>query len=248
MNTKERLYAVIGGCVGAVLTMVVCSFFPLGVQSQSDRFGEITCTGLKVMDPGGTERITLNPVMGIIVEDPAMGIFVTQGKGLAAAMSVKKHGGLVDVYGKDGKSRVTMGMEEHGGFVNVYHGNDRKLKVATMGTNEGGGTIQVRNRQGIKVGMMGVYESRGMVTVLGEGGTELGLDTGMATMSVNEEGGNITVHRRKSTGEGVRIDTDQYGGQVIVFGRGNKLSRAAMGVNEYGNGAVNTWDKNGYRQ
>ena len=56
-------------------------------------------------------------------------------------------------------------------------------------------------------------------------------------MSVDEEGGNITVLRKKSTGAGVRIDTDQYGGQVIVFGRGNKLSRAIMGVNEYGNGA-----------
>ena len=33
MKAKERLYAVVGGCVGAVLTMVVCSFFPLGLQS-----------------------------------------------------------------------------------------------------------------------------------------------------------------------------------------------------------------------
>ena len=35
MNTKERFYAVIGGCVGAVLTLVVCSFSPLGAQNQS---------------------------------------------------------------------------------------------------------------------------------------------------------------------------------------------------------------------
>ena len=35
MYTKERFYAVIGGCVGAVLTLVVCSFSPLGAQNQS---------------------------------------------------------------------------------------------------------------------------------------------------------------------------------------------------------------------
>ena len=61
MNTKERLYAVIGGCVGAVLTMVVCSFFPLGVQSQADSFGEITCTRLRVVDSDGREIVTLGP-------------------------------------------------------------------------------------------------------------------------------------------------------------------------------------------
>ena len=32
------------------------------------------------------------------------------------------------------------------------------------------------------------------------------------------------------------------------FGKGNSKSRAAMGVTAYGNGAVSTWDKNGYRQ
>ena len=32
MRRKEGLYAVIGGCVGAVLTMVVCSFLQLGAQ------------------------------------------------------------------------------------------------------------------------------------------------------------------------------------------------------------------------
>ena len=40
--------------MGAVLTMAVCSFLPLGAQSQSDGvFGEITCTGLKVVNAEG---------------------------------------------------------------------------------------------------------------------------------------------------------------------------------------------------
>ena len=43
------------------------------------------------------------------------------------------------------------------------------------------------------------------------------------------------------------MKADDYGGHVHVTGKGDDNSRAGMGVNEYGNGAVNTWDKNGYR-
>lgn len=34
-----------GRCAGAVLTLAFYSFSLLGVQSQKDSFGEITCTG-----------------------------------------------------------------------------------------------------------------------------------------------------------------------------------------------------------
>lgn len=40
--------------------------------------------------------------------------------------------------------------------------------------------------------------------------------------------------------------TDEDGGVAGVFGKGNDQSRVVIGVNEYGNGAVSTWDKNGY--
>ena len=38
MKTRERWYAVIGGCAGAFLTLAVCSFSPLGAQNQSGNF------------------------------------------------------------------------------------------------------------------------------------------------------------------------------------------------------------------
>ena len=51
MNTKAGLYAVIGGVVGAVLTMAVGLFLPQAAQSQSDAvFGKITCRELEVVD------------------------------------------------------------------------------------------------------------------------------------------------------------------------------------------------------
>ena len=38
----------------------------------------------------------------------------------------------------------------------------------------------------------------------------------------------------------------EHGGQVEVVGKGE--GKAGMGINEYANGVVATWDKNGYRQ
>lgn len=44
----------------------------------------------------------------------------------------------------------------------------------------------------------------------------------------------------------VWLGVDEHGGRVFVEGKGK--GEAAMGINEYGNGNVSTWDKNGYRQ
>lgn len=44
----------------------------------------------------------------------------------------------------------------------------------------------------------------------------------------------------------VSIVAQKYGGRVVV-GSGGK-GQASLDINEYGNGAVSTWDKNGYQQ
>ena len=41
-------------------------------------------------------------------------------------------------------------------------------------------------------------------------------------------------------------DIEEHGGYVQVKAKGK--GAAVMGINEYGNGAVSSWDKNGYRQ
>lgn len=61
MRRKEMLIAVIGGIVGAVLTMMVGSVLPLGAQSQSGNLGEIECTKLTIIDPNdGSKRVVLD--------------------------------------------------------------------------------------------------------------------------------------------------------------------------------------------
>lgn len=142
MNAKASLYAVIGGVVGAVLTMAVCSVMPIGAQNGDATFGEITCTGLKVVDFEGTTKVLIH--------------------------NMKEYGGQVSVFGKAGS--VWLVTEKRGG------------RVAAFG----------------KAGKVLLY-------------------------------------------------TDEHGGSVSVYGKGSNESRAVMGVNEYGNGMVSTWDKNGYR-
>ena len=44
-----------------------------------------------------------------------------------------------------------------------------------------------------------------------------------------------------------QLAISEHGGSVRVFGKGDGKSRAITTVNEYGNGAISTWDKNGYR-
>ena len=50
----------VGGCVGAILTLVVCSFTSLGTQFQSDgKFAKITCTELEVVGANGTRAVQM---------------------------------------------------------------------------------------------------------------------------------------------------------------------------------------------
>ena len=50
----------------------------------------------------------------------------------------------------------------------------------------------------------------------------------------------------QSAGSFVSLAINEHGGGVTVFGKGE--GKAAMSINEYGNGDVSAWDKNGYRQ
>ena len=118
MRRKEMLFAAIGGVVGAILTMVVGSFSPLGAQSQSDvSFGKITCKELAVENPDGAVWIFPRP------EDGGVGVYGKDGS-TAANMFIGEHGGQVAVYGGDRKSGAVMVISEvHGGMVGVTDNN-----------------------------------------------------------------------------------------------------------------------------
>ena len=72
--------------------------------------------------------------------------------------------------------------------------------------------------------------------------------TGGVISVKNTTGGVISVKKTDDNDpRAVKLGIDEYGGLVEVFGKGDYTSRAVMGVNQYGNGAISTWDKNGNR-
>ena len=125
MRRKEGLYAVIGGCVGAVLTMVVCSFLPLGAQSQLEaNFGEITCTALRVVNEKNNEIITLgsNPKFGHAQVRPCdsdgsvlEGLILAAGDG--GSISSFSQRGLFNIGYDEHGPRITLFGERHGEYV-----------------------------------------------------------------------------------------------------------------------------------
>ena len=92
--------------------------------------------------------------------------------------------------------------------------------MVRLGGSEDGGVVVVRGKDGEGTAQMAIIEDGGFVAVCGKDGEKA------AQMAVIENGGDVS-----------------------VYGRGDApiSLRAAMNVNEYGNGAINTWDKNGYR-
>ena len=137
MNRKASLYAVIGGVVGAVVTMAVCSVMPIGAQNGNATFGEITCTGLKVVDAEGIGRIVLDTL-------PNNGrIEVTGAMGSVWLATNNNDGGIIWVRGKLGGVWLDDGDDEYsdGGRVKVYSRSDYQ-KSATLGVNEHGGSVE----------------------------------------------------------------------------------------------------------
>ena len=83
-------------------------------------------------------------------------------------------------------------------------------------------------------------------TLVGDGDVMLSKKGGgIASMSATEHGGVVDVAGKD--GGSTKMGTDEHGGRVDVFNNQGK-NRAVIAVNEYGNGAVSTWDRNGYRQ
>ena len=120
MRRKEALFAVIGGVVGAVLTMAAGLFSPLGAQDEDASFGTVTCQELKVVGPAGDTRVWL-----LSEFDGGLYVFGGDGK-IRARMVVDISGGLVNVSSNDGKIRVLMGAVKHGGEVRVTGKHEKK--------------------------------------------------------------------------------------------------------------------------
>ncbi len=147
MNRKAGLYAVIGGIVGAVLTMAVCSFLPLGVQSQSaGMFDAITCTSLTVTDDKGFPGIRLNTT------ENGGAVQIAGGAGLVV-LSTNTQGGQVWVGVSAGASPVLKELDTEQARFDWVTGKENRaiLRRAAMAVKDGNGVVNTWDKNGYRL-------------------------------------------------------------------------------------------------
>ena len=167
---------------GALLLFIGLLLPP--VTAQRDKFDQIECRGLKVVDGEGRSLITLNDSLVVF-----RGSIIISGEnppGMPAGI-LSLRGGHVWVLGKDGKS-VELGIDKHSGFVQIDGKGESKVAILI---NEHGGVVAAHGKDGKSIAELGVDEDGGFVTVKGKG-------EGSVAIGINEYGNGAVSTRDKN--------------------------------------------------
>ena len=187
-------YLVISGIVGGIIGSVLTALLISPAKAHRDKFGEIECTRLAIVDAEGNERILLSTNLSEHVlshKVTAQGVRVSDTK---VRVLGTEYGGRVQVYDEDGATVVLLDSDKLGGYI-------------TVSGKDGISGVQLKNL---------------------------------------EHGGFIGASGKNAV-SGVSLGLREHGGFVDVKGK-NAIPSVLLGIDEHGNGAVSTWDKNGYRQ
>lgn len=196
---------------------------PLGAQNdvKDAEFGTITCKGITVAGPYIDESTMLIPGNVMMSSSGGLGVHIFS-NGKSGYLSL---GDSVNISG---------GSKEVDGGISVSGENgDAGLDITELG-----GRVYVSDSDSDPRAVVKVNEYGGVIGVSSKDDTK-GADIGIA-----EHGGMIGVYAEDGKQAAMRIEA--HGGRVDVYSKGSDTTRATIGVNEYGNGAVSTWDKNGY--
>ncbi|MDE0506924.1 MAG: hypothetical protein OXI86_22840 [Candidatus Poribacteria bacterium] len=139
-------------------------------------------------------------------------------------------GSVVAVHGKKGIGNLLA--NELGGSGTVYNIPSREGS-ATLSAGKHGGRVWVKRDAG-DVNLF-TNEHGGTVEIIGK--------EGVVILGTGEDGGLIGVYSKEIDGSRAVMVVNKQGGAVAICGEGD--TRAVIAVNGYGNGVVNTWDKNG---
>ena len=169
MKRKEWWYAVIGGCIGATLTILVGSLSP-------PKLGEITCTGLRVVnaeektviklvgnEDGGVVSIFEVGRMGSLSEllkatqiklecsRQSSGIMVgTTTSSPQVSLTANADEAAISVFG-DADTGAGMDFDEYGGRVSVFGAEGKRFR-AIMGVAENGnGVVTTWDKNGYQL-------------------------------------------------------------------------------------------------
>ena len=180
MKYRERLgYIALGGFL-MLVGMLAGAFSPLGSHDEKAdlNVGEITCTGLSVVDEDGLRVLIRNRVA------------VLGKTGGMASMGIDHdgYGGEVRLYGKDMRSKAVLHVDETGGIVEVVRGRGEKQAVARMSIAEHGGFVYVDGKDGESWAGMVIGEHGGVVSMNGKDGKS------KAGIGIDEVGGVVNLY------------------------------------------------------
>ena len=243
MNHKQKLgYMALGAGILAV-GIIIGQVITPGIEAQSNGvFGEIQCTKLTVVDNMGKPAVRLGSY-----ENWGNGVIVynKQGKGAVRLRSNALGNGVV-VYNKQEEPSVVLASDEESNVIAVLDfvrtsQNMGKWSVI-LGSDEESNEVVVYNRQG-KEAVKLRSNALGNAVSLSNKQEE----PSVVLVSSEDLGNRVIVANKQRNSTVVELGSTEYGGQVDFYNNQGER-RAMMGVNKYGYGVVNTWDKNGSRQ
>lgn len=169
MKRENMWYAVIGGIVGAIVTILVTTFSPLTTQHQLHNLGDITCTSLTVVDPKiGKGRIFLE-------QDSSAGAYITivdEDDKHRIMLGSGVHAGFLDVSGND-KSMLRLGGDKDGGFLllNDKHAKRRVGLAVEDREQVPGAVLEMFNKGDTRIFQVGASPNGGIALVWDNTGT-----------------------------------------------------------------------------
>ena len=217
----KLVYIGFGSIVGCLCTIIGMLASP--ATAQRDKFQEIECTKLTLIDPLSGE--------------------------IAAELSNDVSGGLLYLHGvKENKAGAKLYVDRHGGNLIMFSnekGGDVHRSASIRTTEDGAGAVKINHRNGGGV-FIATTDIGGALSINGPNHNK---SLSFIGVTDNGESGLIKAKRieiGKEVGS-AELKADKNGGRLDVFGRVDNKRRAAVSISENGNGAVSAWDKNGYR-
>ena len=138
---KQKLAYIALGGVLMLIGMIVssCVLMPSVAQRQREKFGDIECTSLTVVDEDRKAMTVIMPEFNVLTEKGNGTIWTT----------FREHGGEISITDVDQRTQLRLGINEHGGYVYV---EGKSKGSAIMGiAKDGNGAMSTYDKNGYLV-------------------------------------------------------------------------------------------------